>query len=241
MKRQFAFLSLAALVLVCLWPSGVRGQTSAQDGQSTRGVQQGQLGGAILDSDSTMRVHRANNAGATLTAETLPLNEKYTSFLDAYYDTLSINGRSLDSTSVVYSCGNYGVIVLGAKMEGHHGAAGNAVRIGVTAVFSFANSASDTSTAFAYGYTPAGFSSDSTGSVALTAQIVNVRNEQELVFLTHSAVSINYMAIRSGTLVWKNPGYPYVRFIFRVISDLATAPTQGAKFKLRCSVGMRAI
>lgn len=229
---------LAALAM-CAGAAGAETQT--QWNQSSRGVQQAKwVGGAKL-ADSTGGLNTYDTDDNLRIVEANPLNTKRDMTIDAYYDTLSINGRSLDSTSTVFNCTDYGTVLLGAKIEGHHGAAGNAVRIGVTAIFSMTPLASDTSSAFVFGHTPAAMASDSTGTAGLTAQILNGRNEQELVFLTHSAVSINTAAYRTGTLVWKNPGYKYVRFLFRVISDLATAPTQGARFKLRTSVGLRAI
>jgi len=247
MKR--AVMILAALTL---WAGVAGAVTDTQDGQSTRGVQQGRLGGAILDADSTMRVNRANTSGHLLTAETSPLNsllDAGTTIMDA--DTMSVNGRTLDSTSV-FPCDDYGVVTVMFKMDGHHDAVGKIVRIAIMPIWSNSAMASDTTMTANGGYglmlggpgtsTVASFAPDSLGPISdATAHTALPGVETVVRFLNRSIISVNSVAYRTAVLSYRNPGYKYVRWYTRVLSDTGTAATQGFRFKLSAIASGRAL
>ena len=252
MNRKLAIL--AALAALC-FSTVARAVTDAQDGNSTRGVQQARLGGMLVRSDSTMDALSSDGAHGLKVTEGFPINTSYTYYPDAYADTLSYNGRSLDSTSVI-SCGAYSSIVFGVKMEGAwNSAAAQVFRIGITCIMSMSPLATDTTQSFVVSPTLSTKASgaaaiDSTGfmadGVATTnsAGSVIVGNEVMVRLASASAVSIGYEAYRTASLSYTNPGYRYVRWKIRVLTEpvaLDAGATKRQTFRLRCAIGMRAL
>lgn len=246
MKRIAILAALAAL-----WAGSAVAQTVTQDGNSTRTSQQAQLQGGLLRSDSTMRALTVDASGNLQAAEAFPLNTVDDIDAEIYNDTLSVNGRNQDSTTVV-TCGNYGLITLGLKMSGHHGTVAGIVRLGITAIWSQSTAATDTSSSYAMGYgdyegqsatsTVASFAADSTGPVGDgTAHTALPGTERIVRLMTSSIISINPLVFRTAQLRFRNHGYASVRWIIRVLSDNNTTAIQGFRFRLRVSAGKRAI
>lgn len=242
---------LAALLALCA--SSAYAATSVQNGQSTRGVQQLDLVGGI-HSDSTGAVLTMSSTGSTITAEASPLNGSTnygvgTSLMSS--DTMSVNGRTMDSTAV-FPCAAYGIITASFKMDGHHDAVGKIVRIAVIPIWSNSATASDTvlTTAGGFGLMVYGpgtssattFSPDSLGPTADATAHTSIPGVETLLrFLNRSIISENSLSYRTMTLSYRNPGYQYVRFITRVLSDTGTAATQGFQFKLSVTASGRAL
>lgn len=225
--------------------------TDVQWGQSTRGVQQLRLVGGVVVADSTGRPLIMDADGNLSAFEAFPLNTIDDLDAEIYNDTLSVGGRTLDSTSVV-SCGDYGVISLGLKMSGHHGVVGGITRIGITAIWMQASGATDTSSTYLANYgdydgqsatsTVASFAADSLGPTGDgTAHLALPGVERVVRLMSHSIISINPLVYRTANLRFRNPGYRYVRWVVRVLSDNNTTATQGSRFRLRISSGKRAL
>lgn len=243
---------LAALLALCA--SSAYAATSVQNGQSTRGVQQLDLVGGI-HSDSTGAVLTMSSTGSTITAEASPLNEKIISAAVLYDDTLSWNGRSLDSTSVVSGIGNYRVINLGLKLYGAWGAAAATYRIGVTCIMSHSSLASDTVFSFVVmpdvdTRTLTVAAQDSTGTQADGVTTTNsvgtvIAGHEVLVrLMARGVVSNGYEPYRTHNLTYYNPGYEYVRWRFRVITepvDTDAGATKRQTFGLRAVLGGRVL
>jgi hypothetical protein len=247
-RRKIAVAALCALAVMV---GAAWAVTDTQDGQSTRGVQQARLGGMLVRADSTMDAFTSDGSHRLQVAEGTPISSITVYYPDFYggtaADTMSMHGRTMDSTSVLSVVG-YTRVSHMLKMEGHHGAAGNAVSIAVTALCSFGTTTNDTTMTFplqASGHFQ-GVTLDSlvVGSPVgdATAHTTFARIEHRCDFLTHSAIYTSGNTTRARVLEFTLPaGARSIRFIYRLIADEATAPTQGAKFKLRTSIGLSAL
>lgn len=251
--RLTILAALAAFALCCAAES--RAQSSAADGQSFGKNIAPWLMGGVLRADSTSKALTMSSTGAVSTTESAPLNGSTnygvgTSLMSS--DTMSVNGRTMDSTSV-FPCAAYGIITASFKMDGHHDAVGKIVRIAIIPIWSNSATASDTTLTTAGGLgglmiggagtsTVGTFSPDSLGPTAdATAHTALPGVETLLRFLNRSIISENSLSYRTMTLSYRNPGYQYVRFITRVLSDTGTAATQGFQFKLSVTASGRAL
>jgi len=241
---------LMAALAATLWASSAQAVTDVQWGNSTRGVQQLRLVGGVLASDSSGRVLLFDSAGNLLATDPNTLNTLYDNEPDIYNDTLSVNGRSYDSTSVV-DCSLYPKVVLGLKMSGHKGATVGIVRIAITPIWSQSALGTDTTASYArfihsgqVGSATATVDSIGPAADAANVHVVIPGHETLVRFMTRSIINTNPTMLRSVAISYTNPGYRYVRFLIRVLSDTATDAydlSGGVRFRLRASAGLRAL
>lgn len=243
--------AVLAILAVMAWASVAGAVSDVHDGQLFRGVMQGRAVTMIVRADSTGDLLTSDGSHRLLVLEGVPMNTVETYYPDFFggsaADTFSMAGRTVDSTAVLTVLG-YKRLSHVLKMEGHHGAAGNAVAIAVTCLASFGSSTNDTAMTFPLQVATHAnrFVADSlligSTSADATANLPFHRIENVNYFYTHSAVSASGNTTRARVMEFLIPaGVRTVRFIYRLISDEATAPTQGGKFKLRASVGLSAL
>jgi hypothetical protein len=249
MKR----IAILCAALAALWAGAAGAQTVTQDGNSTRTSQQAQLQGGLVRADSAMKALTMSSTGGQAIYDETPLNATHVYYPDAYTDTLSYNGRSVDSTTV-YSCSPYRSVVLGVKLEGAWGAAAGRYRIGVTCIMSYSPLASDTTQSFVIepvtrtretDATPdsTGFMSDGVTTTNTVGSAI-AGSETTVGLAAFSVVSIGYEAVRTVSLAYNNPGYRYVRWKFRVLTEPVALDVGAGKrqtFRLRAAIGMRAL
>lgn len=223
-RRLVALLALALIAAPAFAAEHSQGQQVKSS--DVTGASQS---GPSAASSGTWNVRLVGTNGGAASTETNPLNSRVLAgIMLVNEDTLSYNGRSLDSTLTVSDISAVRVLSLGLKITGAQGAAGGFVRIGVTCVMSHSPVASDTTMSFAIA--PMNVSPTATDTTAFgttlnaTASTSNVgvsfgNNERTVAFLAASAVAVNYATIRTANLVYYNPGYKYVRWYFRLLSE----------------------
>ena len=240
MKAWKLAASLAAVIVLFAGQSWA--ETSTQDGQSSRGVQQGKWISVMDPADSTGVIPRGTKTQGMWVYMTNAPQFAQAYIGNVYEDTMSVNGRSLDSLAAPIDVSKYRSIALHFKMNGHHGVAAGKVRIGVQARW-LGGSANDTTMTWSSGVAQnvpvTAAALDSAGALGGSDVAANTASAWERVVVLQnftanaSAAGGSTLPVRTTTLGLVNPGAKYLWLIFRVLSDTGTTATQGYKFRLR--------
>ena len=188
--------------------------------------------GGFTTADTTFKWGVMSSGGAFYATEYAPLNTLHDFIQDVYADTISTQGRTLDSTGVISTIGTISVancrfLTLGLKTEGVTGAAGGLVRVGVTAIFSHSASANDTITSYA-------------GRPFTTLSSLTAGQPVDSVGAGTDGAATS-TAGGTAIVTYQNPGFEYVRFKFRALSQPTLVGTTPKGYKLRVSIGGRAL
>ena len=249
MKCWLAVLAVAALA----WALPVRAQRVAEDGQGRSGAGAGAglgqkisttsaLGGNMDPTDSTQAADRGTKTQGKWTYTTNPLNGNTRWVPAVYWDTLSLNGRKLDSLATAIDVSDLKTVTLHFKMEGHHGAVAGVMRMAVQ-VYLMAGATPDTISTWSGGAHPGenpvtAAALDSVGVLGgEPAAGVPWAYEFKVVLLnaptTVATAGGHSIPVRTASKTIFTGGAKYLWLKFRVLSDTGTSATQGYAFRLR--------
>jgi hypothetical protein len=215
----------AALAL-CI-ASGAGAQTKTQDGSPTN-TQQGSLVNGLNRADSTARNLTSDTNGNLMTLEALPLSEiSLGPIRKQYFDTLSTNGRTVDSLLTPVDVHNLSAVTFAVKLEG--GWTGTH-RFLMTVRFHPALLADSSSTwpVPAYSATsPQAWSRyglpDSIGTVTQGSTTARWQNEATLVYVVGPTTAVGWPGLWNTISVPVPPGVAGASYVIRYLNGPRTA------------------
>lgn len=205
-----------------------------QDGTKAKAGQRTAPQLLYVDPADSVRSLAAGRDGKGFVLEQNPTESKMLFDYSVYSDTLSVNGRSRDTTAAMpiegmSTCG----ISFRARgfCPGLTGSTGGVTRLGVTIVLSNTATLTDTTTTAVSCFQIGGgyADRDTAAQLDVSAQHIRATCEYPVSFINRPTATVAppVQAYRSAVISFKNPGYKYAWAIMRVLAETAITSSSG--------------